>query len=171
MFADSNYYLQNNSPCIDKGDSNAIYNDPRNPNDTLNALYPSKGTVRNDMGAYGGPLSRVLSGQLIGIHQVNESVPFGFMLYQNYPNPFNPVTKIKFNISALGPPSKGDRGMIISIDIFDILGRQVAVLLNRYLSPGSYEISFDALNYPSGVYFYRLEAGEFKQTNKMILIK
>ena len=74
----------------------------------------------------------------------------------------NPETKIKFDIPLFG----SDKGSLplVQIGIFDILGRQVAVLLNKQLSPGSYEISFDASDYPSGVYFYKLEAGEFKSS-------
>ncbi|HEY3251283.1 MAG TPA: YCF48-related protein [Ignavibacteria bacterium] len=103
----------------------------------------------------------------IGIEPISNEVPDQFHLFQNYPNPFNPNTKIKFSLPL---PSKGGVHEVKLI-IFDILGREVAMLVNEELKPGSYEIDFDGRNLPSGVYYYKLEAGDFKETRKMILIK
>jgi hypothetical protein len=162
MFADSNFYFMSGSPCIDAGDSNAIYNDPADTNNPGMALYPSMGTVRNDMGAYGGPLRKILSNQIIGIHQISSSVPNAYALKQNYPNPFNPKTVISYQLLV---------NSYAVLTIFDILGKEVAVLVNQKQQPGSYNVDWDASNYPSGIYFYKLEAGNFSQTKKMILIK
>jgi photosystem II stability/assembly factor-like uncharacterized protein len=104
---------------------------------------------------------------LIGINPISSEVPERFSLYQNYPNPFNPVTIIKFDI----PPSKGARGMMVRLLIYDILGRELTALVNEELKPGTYEVSWDGSNYPSGVYFYRLTAGDYTETRKMILLK
>lgn len=88
--------------------------------------------------------------------------PTEFSLSQNYPNPFNPVTKINFSI-----PKMSD----VKIKIFDALGREVSVLVNQTLQPGYYDFEFNGANFSSGVYFYRIEAGDFVQTNRMVLIK
>jgi hypothetical protein len=105
--------------------------------------------------------------QLVGIHSISKKIPEQFKLYQNYPNPFNPSTKIKFDIS----PSRGARGVTTRLIIYDILGREIAVLVNANLNPGTYEVEFDGSNHPSGIYFYRLTAGEYNECKKMVLIK
>ena len=89
-------------------------------------------------------------------------VPNKFELYQNYPNPFNPVTTIKYDII---------KSQDVKLAVYDILGREVATLVNEQQQPGSYEIKFDATNVSSGIYFYQLKAGDFIDTKKMILIK
>jgi len=89
-------------------------------------------------------------------------------LHQNYPNPFNPVTKIKFDIAPL---SRGVGGVFTSLKIFDILGKEIATLVNESLNPGTYEVTFDAGNYPGGVYFYQFITDGFRDTKKMILIQ
>lgn len=85
-----------------------------------------------------------------------------FELHQNYPNPFNPSTIIKYSI-----PSEG----FINLKIFDILGREVKTLVNQNQKPGSYEIKWNTSNHSSGIYFYRIRAGEFVETKKMILLR
>ena len=98
----------------------------------------------------------------VGIEKVGTTVPNSFSLSQNYPNPFNPITKIKFQIAKLG-----DARLII----YDALGRKVATLVNEQLQPGTYEADWDASNYPSGVYFYKLETDRFTVTKKLVLLK
>ncbi len=89
-------------------------------------------------------------------------IPKTFAIQQNYPNPFNPVTVIKYQL----PSSEK-----VSVKVFDILGKEVATLVNENKEPGYYEVSFDASNLASGLYFYRIEAGSFVETKKMMLIK
>ena len=89
-------------------------------------------------------------------------IPNFYSLSQNYPNPFNPSTSIKFTMP------KGDN---VKLVVFDILGREVKTLVNEFKSSGSYEVNFDASTLSSGVYFYRLEAGEFTDTKRMLLVK
>jgi hypothetical protein len=114
---------------------------------------------------------------IIGINNINSEIPGKFELYQNYPNPFNPITKLRFAIGTpLNPPfAKGgterSSGGLVKLVIFDILGKEVAILINESLPPGTYEIEWNASNYPSGVYFYKLSVGDFNQTRKMILVK
>jgi len=103
----------------------------------------------------------------IGIIKINENFPSSFGLLQNYPNPFNPKTKIRFNI----PPLEGDRGRITSLVIYDMLGREISTLVNEQLTPGNYEVTWDASKHSSGVYYYKLSTESFTETRKMILIK
>ncbi len=109
---------------------------------------------------------------LLGIQNISSEVPESFSLYQNYPNPFNPNTKIKFSIPADGKRDPRLRGEAeVKLIIYDALGRAVATLVNERLQPGTYEADWDASNYPSGVYFYKLETSSFEETKKMVLIK
>ena len=88
--------------------------------------------------------------------------PLVYQLDQNYPNPFNPATRINFAVA---------KTTLVTLKIYDILGKEIAVLTNATMNPGEYSISWDAASMPSGVYFYRLQAGEFVQTKKLILLK
>ncbi len=97
-----------------------------------------------------------------GVVAENYFVPDKFVIYQSYPNPFNPSTTIKYSI----PISEE-----VSIKVFDILGREVEVLVDEYKTTGSYQVVFNASKYASGVYFYQLRAGSFVGTKKMILMK
>jgi photosystem II stability/assembly factor-like uncharacterized protein len=125
------------------------------------------------VGSKGTILRTTNGGEPIGIKQIRSEVPVSFVLYQNYPNPFNPVTKIKFSI----PLSKGARGMNTKLVVYDVLGREVASLIpplgggEEGLKPGTYEAVWDAVNYPSGVYFYKLMTDSFSETKKMVLMK
>ncbi|HMT11983.1 MAG TPA: T9SS type A sorting domain-containing protein, partial [Ignavibacteria bacterium] len=102
-----------------------------------------------------------------------------FSLSQNYPNPFNPVTTIKFQIPlSRGVDAEGGRGVLTRLSVYDALGREAAVLVNQQIQPGKYQVEWDASNFPSGVYYYRLEAGgegdasgSFVKTGKMVLLK
>ncbi len=109
---------------------------------------------------------------IVGINQVSTEVPNEFSLSQNYPNPFNPVTKIKFQIPLLrGVDAEDGRGVLTQLTIYDALGKEIAILVNQQLQPGSYEADWDASAYPSGVYYYKLESGSYSETKKMVLIK
>lgn len=92
----------------------------------------------------------------------NEESPSQFSLGQNYPNPFNPTTKLSFVIG---------RSSVVRLTVFDVLGREVATLVNEQLPAGNYTVEFDAGNRSSGVYYYRLTAGGFVETKRMILIR
>lgn len=98
----------------------------------------------------------------VGIQQISGEVPGSFSLKQNYPNPFNSSTRLSFEIS---------KSENVVISVFDITGKEAAMLLNERMQPGSYEINFDASFLNSGIYFYRITAGAFTQTRKMILLK
>ncbi len=100
----------------------------------------------------------------LGVNPVNNVIPKSFALHQNYPNPFNPTTKIRFDIPVR---SAGET----TLKVYDQLGKEVASLLHENLSAGTYEINWDASEHASGVYYYTLAAGSFKQTKKMIITK
>jgi photosystem II stability/assembly factor-like uncharacterized protein len=105
-------------------------------------------------------------GGLTGVTPISETAS-EFSLAQNYPNPFNPETRINFSL-----PNPSEGGAInTKMILYDITGREVAVLLNESLSPGSYEVIFDASGYSSGMYFYKLTAGSFSETKKMLMVK
>ncbi len=104
-----------------------------------------------------------------GIQTIGSEIPQSFSLEQNYPNPFNPSTPINFNIPIAGNGLDGSG--IVSLRIYDMLGKEIAVLVNENLTAGSYSVDFNASSLPSGTYFYRLQSGSFIETKKMILIK
>lgn len=97
-----------------------------------------------------------------GITNNGSEVPEKYSLSQNYPNPFNPVTNIKFNIPKAG---------LVKLVVFDITGKEVAALVNNEMNAGIYTADFNAVNLSSGIYFYRLTAGGFTDTKKMMLVK
>ena len=85
-----------------------------------------------------------------------------FKLYNNYPNPFNPSTTIKYQIPELS---------FATFRVYDVLGKEIATLINEEKPAGNYELEFEASSLPSGIYFYRLQAGKFIETKKMVLMK
>ncbi|NWF49211.1 MAG: PQQ-dependent sugar dehydrogenase [Ignavibacteriaceae bacterium] len=93
------------------------------------------------------------------------SKPVKFELFQNYPNPFNPATVIKYSI-----PER-NANQLVKLVIYDVIGRIIKTLVEENQQPGVYEINFDAPDLPSGIYFYQLSAGDFRDTKKMILLK
>jgi hypothetical protein len=98
----------------------------------------------------------------VGINSISNNIPDKYALYQNYPNPFNPTTIIRFQIKDL---------RLVTIKAYDILGKEVVTLVNDKLKAGEYEVTFDGSMLPSGVYFYKLQAGDFTETKKMLMIK
>jgi hypothetical protein len=143
------------------------------------------------MGVYGGPHRSVLPEIPVSVND-NMSEPVdGFMLYQNYPNPFNPSTKIKFTIPTppvSSPLVKGrTKEGFVTLKVYDVLGNEVATLVNEEESPGTYEVEFNMSSHsglpatrqlwsgirelPSGIYFYQLKTGTFSETKKMILLR
>ncbi|MBI5474640.1 MAG: T9SS type A sorting domain-containing protein, partial [Ignavibacteriae bacterium] len=95
--------------------------------------------------------------------------PSEFKLYQNYPNPFNPTTTIRYDIPETGSQRSEDSR--VTLKVFDLIGREVAVLVNENAKPGSHSIRFDARNLVSGTYLYRLTTGQYQQTGKMLLVR
>jgi hypothetical protein len=98
----------------------------------------------------------------VGIKQISSNVPSEYKLYQNYPNPFNPTTNIRYQIT---------NNRFVLLKVYDILGKEIATLVNEKQSPGVYEVIFDGSNLSSGIYFYTLTAGDFRATKRFVLIK
>jgi subtilisin-like proprotein convertase family protein len=116
-----------------------------------------------DTGHVGQYCVQIFAGSIIsGTNNLSSKIPEVYSLKQNYPNPFNPVTKINFDI-----PKQG----FVNLKIYDVLGREVKVLVNEVKSPGSYSIDFNGTELSSGVYFYRMESNGFTDVKKMMLIK
>jgi hypothetical protein len=112
---------------------------------------------------YGIGVYRRLASQLVAVRETQGiGLPTEFRLEQNYPNPFNPATRISFSVRGSG---------FVSLKVYDLLGREVRTLVSENLHPGSYEVTFDASGLASGIYYYRLTAGEFTQSKRMMLLR
>ena len=98
---------------------------------------------------------------IVGVEDA-QNLPTEFALEQNYPNPFNPSTTFRYSISSQ---------LKVTIKVYDILGNEIQTLVNKEKPAGTYEITWNEVNLPSGVYFYQLKAGEFIQTKKMLILK
>ncbi len=114
------------------------------------------GTREGKVTCFSGGVDNITSTDL------SEVIPTEFLLHQNYPNPFNPSTKIEFKIPEAG---------LVNLKVYDILGSEVATLVNEVKPVGSYEVEFDASTLASGIYFYRIQSGNFIETKKMVLLK
>jgi hypothetical protein len=114
------------------------------------------------VGTGGAILKTIDGGGTIGVKQISTVVPNSFSLLQNYPNPFNPSTKIRYEL-----PNNG----FVKLVVFDELGREIETLVNEKQNAGTYESIFNASQYPSGVYFYKLTTDNFTETKKMLMIK
>jgi len=97
-----------------------------------------------------------------GIQQLSNEIPADYKLYQNYPNPFNPTTNIKYQIL---------KSTFVRLTIYDILGREIEILVSENQRAGTYLADWEAFDYPSGIYYYKLITGNFAETKKMMLIK
>ena len=162
----SNFILSEGSPCVDAGDPQAVYDDVVDPDFPDWASFPAQGTARNDMGAYGGksglPYSPISTDTEQQAHSVDQ-----FVLGDNYPNPFNPETVIPYQLS---------KSSFVTLNIYNILGQCVQTLIQRVQKTGMHEALWDGNDSAgnpvgSGVYFYRIQAGDFSEVKKMVLIR
>ncbi|HVO74542.1 MAG TPA: T9SS type A sorting domain-containing protein [Ignavibacteriaceae bacterium] len=158
------FHLSTASPCVDSGDTAIIFNDQEDSQSPGFARAPSLGGLRNDMGAYGGPgaFEFPLYNPPTEVPHSGTLLPAKFKLEQNFPNPFNPATAIVYSI-----PERA----FVSLKIIDALGKEVEKLINNYQEAGSYRINFNAGNLSSGIYFIKLQADNFADIKKCILIK
>lgn len=162
MVINDSYLLMPNSPCVDMGNPDSNYNDPEDFINPGTAAFPSRGTIRNDIGAYGGPnRNNLIATPTPIIKQKNHTTIVGYYLAQNYPNPFNATTLIQYTIP------KFDR---VTIKVYDLNGQEVATLVDQHQNPGVHEIIFDAKNLSSGCYFVTIKTGNFSDTKKAILL-
>ena len=133
----------------------------------ISATSNSGRRVSKPLVAPAGFYKFIVENLVTDVAQIN--LPEEFQLFQNYPNPFNPSTKIKFTIPAVETHSK--TSLKVELIVFDILGNEVATLVNEEKVNGIYEVSFNAAGLSSGIYFYTLKAGSFVQSKKMLLLK
>jgi len=127
----------------------------------ISATSVSGKTVTKPLPAPRGNIQFMVA-NLTGIEPVAAGIPNKFSLHQNYPNPFNPVTKIKFDIA---------KNTNVKLRIYDVTGREVLKITDAYMTAGSYSFQWNASQFASGIYFYRLDAGEYSEIKKMILVK
>lgn len=131
-------------------------------NTTFETIKMTSATHGVIVGGGGTILYTTTGGDPIGIEPISSQVPAEFELGQNYPNPFNPTTKFEFKIP---------KQELVNLAIYDAIGRKIETLHKGELKPGIYKADWDASAFPSGVYFYRLTAGDFSETNKMVLTR
>jgi len=158
LFADTIYPLASNSPCIATGiDSIEIggvwYYAPMS--DYGGNPRPMPVGTPPDMGAWEYQVA-------VGVDEPFATIPETYYLFQNYPNPFNPSTVISFQLPVSGS---------VTLRVHNLLGQEVATLVNEEMKPGSYEVTFDATGLASGVYLYRLTAGSFSDMKKLLVLK
>jgi photosystem II stability/assembly factor-like uncharacterized protein len=127
----------------------------------LNYIYFLDSNVGYTVGQY-GIILKTTNGGSVWVNNQTGKIPDEYFLYQNYPNPFNPNTNIKYQIT---------NNKLVVLRVYDILGKEVSTLVNEKQSPGMYEVTFDGSNFASGIYFYRIQAGDFVQVKKMVMIK
>jgi len=133
-------------------------------NDGTTAYASGKAVHARIMGS-GGTLWNVsidTSEGTSNVGNISGIAPNEYKLEQNYPNPFNPTTNIKYQIA---------KNSFVTLKVFDVLGKEIATVVNGYRKAGYYETNWDASQYPSGMYFYKLISGDFSETKKLILVK
>mgnify|MGYP005839630877 CR=1 FL=1 len=147
------FIINPNSPAVNAGGN-------------LQAFIESKGLPWSDI--LGNPrdsspdIGAYESGSPVGSNDNLQDQPSNFALYQNYPNPFNPLTNISYTIPA---------SSFITLKVYDVLGNEIRTLVNEEKSKGNYEMEFNAIDLPSGIYFYRFQSANFVETKKMILLR
>jgi photosystem II stability/assembly factor-like uncharacterized protein len=109
-----------------------------------------------------GQIGHATTGGATGVEKLSSSIPSGYSLCQNYPNPFNPTTNISFTLPSTS---------FVTLKVFDLIGREVATLVSEELSAGTHVQQWNASAMASGIYFYRLHAGSFSETRKLVLLK
>jgi len=152
LLNDFDYSLTAGSPCIDAGTTGLFAYDIDGVSRPLGAGW--------DIGAYEFDPA-------VGIKEI-DNIIFDYILEQNFPNPFNPATTIEYSIPAFSELAYSET---VSLKIYDVLGREVATLVNEHQRPGNYKVNFNAPDLSSGVYYYLLNAGLFIETKKMLLLK
>ncbi len=126
------------------------------------------GTTQWSTNVYYGIIGGVEFGNPVSVDETDPAFPIKFSLSQNYPNPFNPTTKIRFTIQSVETTR---RVVFTTLKVYDVLGNEIATLVNEEKPAGSYEVKFNNEGLPSGIYFYRLTTGGYSATKKMILMK
>jgi len=166
MFLDPSnqwFCLNEQSPCIDSGDVNIL--DPEDPLNPGYALWPARGALRSDIGAFGGSCACDWEPMITGLEKKSaehELIPAKIQLYQNYPNPFNPTTVISWQLPVGSP---------VKLTVYNLVGQLVTTLVDERQSAGSHSVEWDATGLASGVYICHLQADKYVESRKMVLMK
>ncbi|MBM4157412.1 MAG: T9SS type A sorting domain-containing protein [Ignavibacteria bacterium] len=134
----------------------------QSPSFLMKSVFPVNFDTAYICGYNGKILKAIRGGNVIGVNKISSGIPNDYCLSQNYPNPFNPETIIKFSV----PETK-----LITLKVFDILGREVETIINQTLQPGTYEVTFNGNYLSSGIYYYRLITDNYIETKRMTLVK
>jgi hypothetical protein len=130
-------------------------------NEAVKPLRPKN--VQEHINIVNGDLQKIFGSSKTNTgNESGNLIPKEFRLYQNYPNPFNPISKIKYDLP---------RDMKVTLKVYDLLGRELIKLVDEFKKAGRYDIDFNGINLASGVYFYTIQAGEFVESKKMVLLK
>ncbi len=161
-------YLSANAS-ITHGLWNKLYTDISIGDNFISTIIPTTTNENRKYNIFGDPTIVLKFDPLASSEPVPENLPSAYALSQNYPNPFNPSTTIKYSIPNVALSFNSN--VNVKLIVYDILGREIAALVNKQQSVGNYEVIFNTSNLPSGTYFYQIIAGSFIQTKKMLLIK
>ena len=134
----------------------------RSITNVIDSFYVSVYFERKVTNYWGDPSLKLKFDPIVNVEEMVTPIPEDFKLYQNYPSPFNSSTTIKYQIPF---PAN------VSLKLYDMLGREIATLVKEIKPAGKYEVGFTENNLPSGIYFYTLQAGNYTQTKKMLLLK
>ena len=159
VFETMNYYLATPSPCIDKGDSTAVYNDPADPGNPGFALSPSRGTLRNDMGAYGGSGSAHMAGIQTVYASVNEPSAAGLLSLTVYPNPCSDVLNVEFARPKVGR---------LKVFICNAEGMIVKTIRDQEVTPGRHTLTIQVSDLKTGAFLIHLETGGTRETRMFV---
>ena len=158
-------YYGNQEGCIPLQNSNGCYS-PASGKIMSYCHFCNTTYLTNGFGQLSGDTVRLrfaqAQGCLIGIQNISSEIPSDYSLKQNYPNPFNPTTNIEFDLK---------KASFLKLVVYDVTGKIVETLVNERLEAGTYQVSFDASKFNSGVYFYKLTTGDFSEVKKMVFIK
>lgn len=138
------------------------------PGDTSGVLYLNLQVLNAPFGRDPVDSLQVLfNNWLTSVNNISGEIPQSYFLYQNFPNPFNPVTVIRYSI----PSDVRGQASEVKLMVYDVLGNLVSTLVNENQKAGTYEVSWDAAGFPSGIYYYKIQSGNFTETKRMALIK
>lgn len=161
------FYLSDTSACIDAGDTSSMYNDREDPLNLGHALWPSKGLLRNDMGAYGGGGATDLPTGIQDSEPAKVAIPHPFFLGQGYPNPFGSSATIRYSIA---------KDSQVGLVVYNVLGESVRTLIDQRQSSGSYSVVWNGRDAAgqhlgAGLYFVSLRVGKEQISTRMVLAR
>nr|MBC8402604.1 T9SS type A sorting domain-containing protein [Candidatus Neomarinimicrobiota bacterium] len=158
--ANYEFQLQTNSVCIDAGSPNPYYNDIEDPANQGFAQYPSRGTIRNDIGVFGGPLAGEPFLRTSPVFK--ENILEEYLTLRTFPNPFNSHMEIEFALPSAGR---------VRLSVYNLLGREIAILADEFYPSGLNRYNWNAQQFSSGFYFARIETQNKSITQKVLLLK